>query len=422
MTENKPTGAEYKSILVVGGGISGISTAIEAAELGYEVYIVDEKPYLGGRVAKLNQYFPKLCPPTCGLEINFRRIKQNPQIRVFTSTNLTAISGQAGNYQVTLNLDGQMVNENCTACNECVEVCPHERDNDFNYNMDKTKAIYLPHLMSYPAKYTIDDASCPGKECNKCVEACKYDAIDLDATAKEMKINVGTVVFATGWSPYDANNLDNLQYGISQNVITNVMMERLAAHNGPTGGKIVRPSDGKEVNNIAFVQCAGSRDENHLPYCSAVCCLASLKQATYVRNKNTDSKAEIFYIDVRALGRLEDFYQKVEQDENVTLTRGKVAEISEDPETKDVILKLEDTEANKRLSKKFEMVVLASGMVPNGIPANLGKDLQVDEYGFLPGQMEDGIFAVGCAKMPADVSSCVQEATGTAMKATLSLR
>ena len=165
-------------------------------------------------------------------------------------------------------------------------------------------------------KYVIDDKACLGAECGKCVTACQYDAIELDMTAKSFKLNVGAIVWATGWEPYDATKVDYYGYGQHQNVITNVMMERLAAPNGPTGGKIVRPSDGKEVESVAFVQCAGSRDENHLPYCSGVCCMASLKQATYVKEQNPDAKVSMFYIDVRAMGKHEEFYTKVQDEIN----------------------------------------------------------------------------------------------------------
>ncbi|MHB8840894.1 MAG: FAD-dependent oxidoreductase, partial [Candidatus Aquicultor sp.] len=326
MAEEKSLG----SILVVGGGISGLTTAIEAAETGYDVYLVEKGPSMGGRVAQLNQYFPKLCPPSCGLEINYQRIRKNERVKFYTLAEVQSITGQSGDYDVIVKLNPRRINENCTACGACVDACPVERPNDFNFGMDTTKAVYLPHQMAFPMRFVIDGKACKGGECAKCVEACKYGAIDLNMEPETINFKVSSVVFATGWDPYDASKLGILGYGKAKNVITNMMMERYASLNGPTQGKIVKPSDGSEPQSIAFVQCAGSRDENHLSYCSYICCMASLKQSTYIREQYPDAKITIFYIDLRAPGRYEKFLNKIEADEKVTLIKGKVASIIED--------------------------------------------------------------------------------------------
>ncbi|MEW6200490.1 MAG: CoB--CoM heterodisulfide reductase iron-sulfur subunit A family protein [bacterium] len=411
------TGKENGKILVVGGGISGLTIAVEAAEVGCEVVIVEKNPYLGGRVAQMNQYFPKLCPPYCGLEINFKRIRNNGNIRFHTLCEIEKVSGQAGNYDVTVRMKPRYVNEKCTACGECVAVCPVERENEFNYGMDKTKAIYCPHEMAAPMRYVIDDTVCKGTSCAKCAEVCKYGAIDLEMKPKEMNLKASAIVFATGWKPYDAAKIDNLCFGKYQNILTNVMVERLAAQNGPTGGRLIRPSDGKEIKSVAFVQCAGSRDENHLPYCSTVCCSASLKQTTFFREQYPDSKIYIFYIDVRTPGRLEDFFTKVKDDENVTLIKGKVAKITEDAATKDLTVEAEDTMTGQKVKVKVELVVLATGMVPNDMPA-LPAEMSIDEDGFIfSDPAKSGIYATGCAKKPIDVAVSIQDATGTTLKA-----
>ena len=415
MRDGETMGSQ-KSILVIGGGISGITAAVEAAEVGYEVFLIEKGPYLGGRVSRSNQYFPKLCPPYCGLEMNFRRIKSNPNIKVLTMANVENISGTEGNFEVTVKLTPSLVNDNCTACGKCVEVCPVEIPSELNFGMNQTKAIYLPSLMAYPMKYVIDKESCQGSDCAKCVSVCEYNAIDLSMSDQNLIINVGAIVVATGWKPFDAAKIDNFHFGEYPNVITNVMMERLAASDGPTNGRIVRPSDGKEVSSVAFAQCAGSRDENYNPYCSGVCCLASLKQATYIREKNPDAKVSIFYIDIRAMGTLEDFYLRVQNDENLSLIRGKVARINEDPETKDLIVEAEDTVSGKMVKEKVEMVVLATGMVPETAEAKIPAELNYDDYGFIiPGT--PGIFAAGCSKKPVDVATSVRDATGATMKA-----
>jgi quinone-modifying oxidoreductase, subunit QmoA len=402
------------TILVVGGGISGITTALEAAEVGHEVFIVEKNPYLGGRVARMHKYFPKLCPPTCGLEINFQRIKKNKNIKYFTLTEVEKISGEPGNYDVTLKETPRYVNNNCTCCGKCAEACDVEIPNEFNLGLDKIKAAYLPHQMAFPQKYVLHPSIIGTATAQKCKDACTYNAVDLDMKPNTYTIKVGAVVWATGWNPYDARKIDNLSFGKVKNVITNVMMERLAAQNGPTKGKIVRPSDGKTVENIAFVQCAGSRDENHLAFCSYVCCLASLKQTTYIREANPKSKATIFYIDIRTPGRYEKFYEKVKADANVSFIKGKVARIEEDANTGDVILTVEDTLSGKKLHQTFDMVVLATGMEPSTASVKVPGNAQYDENNFV---ISSEILATGCVKKPCDVMSSGQISTGTALKA-----
>ena len=414
MAEGKST----QTILVVGGGMSGLTAAVEIGEVGYDVILVEKRPYLGGRVAQLHHYFPKLCPPYCGLEINFRRIKDNPRIKFFTLAEVEKISGQAGNFDVTIKLKPRYVNNNCTICGKCVEVCPIERDDEFNYGLSKTKAIYLPHEMSFPAKYVIDDTVCD--KCGKCVQACAYKAINLEEKEKTVNLKVGAIIWATGWKPYDATKMDNLGFGKYKNVITNVMMERLAAVNGPTKGKILRPSDNKEIKSIAFVQCAGSRDENHLPYCSAICCLASMKQAGYVKEQYPDAKVYIFYIDLRAYGRFEDFYNRIKEYKDVYFIKGKVAKITEKPD-KSLLVEAEDILSGKRTSQEVDMVVLATGMMPVTAEEKVPADVSYDDFKFIVSNSDSGIYPAGCAKRPMDVASSVQDATAAALKAIQSI-
>lgn len=413
MSENANT------ILVVGGGISGLTTANEAAEAGYNVVIVEKTPYLGGRVSRMNKYFPKLCPPSCGLEINYRRIKFNPRITYYTLAQIERIEGTVGNFNVSVQLNPRYVNDKCVACNECVAACPVEVPNDVNAGLDKRKAIYLPFEQSFPFQYAIDANACKKSECGKCADVCKYDAIDINMKPQVIEINAGAIVLATGWDPYDASKIENLGFDTSPNIITNVMMERLASLTGPTGGKLLRPSDNKEVKSVAFVQCAGSRDENHLAYCSAVCCMASLKQATYVREQYPDSKAYMFYIDVRTPGTsYEKFLNKIKDDENISLIKGKVAKVELDPATGDIIVTAEDILAGGKVKVQVDLCVLATGMVPTVGNVKLPDSVTVNEHGFVvPGKDEHGIFAVGCSKNPADVAKSVQDATAAALKA-----
>jgi quinone-modifying oxidoreductase, subunit QmoA len=396
-----------KKVLVVGGGISGITTAIEIAEVGHEVVLIEKLPYLGGKVVKFHEYFPKLCPPYCGLEINFRRIKQNPRIEVLTQTELLKVEGKKGNYKASLKSLPEYINHNCTACGACANVCPVERDNEFNYNLDKTKAIYLPHELAFPFQYFIDDSVCKKEECAKCQEVCKYDAIHLDASKKTTEIEVSSIVYATGWQPYDANKIEILSYSKHQDIITNVEFERLVAPNGPTQGKLVKPSDGEKPKDVVFVQCAGSRDENHLPYCSAVCCSASLKHALIVRKRLPEARVRIFYIDLRVTGRNEDFLNKVKDDGGIELIKGKAGKI--DIAEGKILITAEDIAANKRIKTNADLVVLATGIVPETM-----SNLETDEFGFLN---NNGIISAGCAKRPMDVSASLKDATSAALKA-----
>ena len=407
-----------RSILVVGGGMSGLSAAVEAAEAGFQVYLVEREAYLGGRVARMNKYFPKLCPPNCGLEINFRRIKNNPLIRFFTMAEVERIDGEAGNFDVSVKIRPRYINEKCTGCGLCEAAAVSEIPNPFNYGLDKVKAAHLPHEFAFPMRYVLVPDVLGSDEAEKIKAACPYDAVDLTMQPRQFDLKVGAVIWATGWKPYDAQKILYYGFGKAKNVITNVMMERLAAFNGPTQGKIVRPSDGGEVKRIGFVQCAGSRDENHLPYCSGVCCLASLKQATYLLDQNPEARATIFYIDIRALGKYEDFYNKVQSDERVTLIKGKAGEITEDSQTGLVTVQVEDQSTGKILKDQFDLVVLATGMVPSTAEDRVPAEVAYDQHGFiLAGQAVQGIMGAGCVKRPVDVSSSVQDATAAALKA-----
>jgi quinone-modifying oxidoreductase subunit QmoA len=403
-----------KPILVVGGGISGITAAVEAAEAGAEVILIEKEPSLGGRVAQLRYYFPKLCPPNCGLEINYRRIKTNPRIEVYTMTEITEISGEKGNYKVKAVVKPRYVNDNCTACGDCEKVCEGERVSEFDFGLRKTKAIYLPHPMAFPMKYVLDKSALAPGDLERIMSACKYNAIDPDMKEETLEFEVGTIIWATGWKPYDATKLDNLGYGKYVNVITNMQMERLASPWGPTGGKILRPSDQSFPKRVAFVQCAGSRDENHLPYCSYICCLASLKQSLYLAEQDPEAEALIFYIDIRTPGRYEKFLRRAQNEARITFIKGKVAKIEEDPETKDLIVTAEDILSGKKIHEKVNLVVLALGMQPSIAGINI-KGLEVDENGFVIS--ENGIIACGCAKMPLDVMTSNETATGAALKA-----
>jgi quinone-modifying oxidoreductase subunit QmoA len=409
--------ATNQTILVVGGGISGMTAALEAAECGKDVILIEKNPSLGGRVSQLYKYFPKMCHPTCGMEINLRRIKANPNVRVITMAEVADVTGNAGNYTVNLKLSPRYVNENCTACGACRDAVDAEFDDEYNYGLKKRKGAYLPFFMAYPQHYVVDPRLIGTADADKAKESCKYDAIDLDMQEENLTLNVGAIIWATGWKPYDANKIQPYGYDRIPNVITSVEFERMMAPFGPTGGKILRPSDGKEAKDIAFIQCAGSRDRNYLKHCSRICCTASLKQTTYVREQYGDEgKSSIYYIDIRAIDRFEDLYHKAKADETVHFIKSKVANITLDKATGNPVLQGVDTEGYHRYSNPHDLVVLAIGMEPSLDLSKLG--LNVNEHGFIENDSNNGgMFGAGVATDALDVNRAVQNATASALRA-----
>ncbi|NIP18162.1 MAG: FAD-dependent oxidoreductase [Xanthomonadales bacterium] len=411
--------ATNQTILVVGGGISGVTAAIEAAECGKQVILVEKNPSLGGRVSQLYKYFPKLCFPSCGMEINLRRIKANRNLTVLTMTEVSAVSGESGNYSVTLKTAPRYVNSNCTACGECEQAVEAEFDSEYDYGMKQRKGAYLPFNMAYPQRYVLDPRMIGTDDAQKAKDACKYDAIDLDMQESETTLTVGAIIWATGWQPYDADKIQPYGHDRYDNVVTSVEFERMLDPFGPTGGKILRPSDGKEAKNVAFIQCAGSRDRNHLKHCSRICCMATLKQTTYLREKYEDDfKASVYYIDIRAIDRIDDFYQNVQADPNVTFIKSKVASITEDKDTGNPILHGVDTEGYHRYSNPHDLVVLAVGMEPSVAKADFPVDVVINDNGFIEADEKNGgIFAAGCSSDALDVNRAVQSATASALRA-----
>ncbi len=408
------------SILVVGGGFSGLTAAVEAAEMGYDVYLVEKESYMGGRVAQLNKYFPKLCPPTCGLEINFKRLKTNPRITFYNLAEVESVSGSAGNFNVTLKVNPRGTTPQCTSCKAGEEAATTEVPNEFNFGLDTRKAIYKAHPMAYPNQCVLDKDAAPADEISAIASAMPAGHVVPDQEAETVQLNVGAIIMATGWKPYDPANMDNLCFNSFENVVTNMMVERMASPSGPTEGKVVRPSDKELPKTVGFVQCAGSRDQNHLPYCSYICCMATLKQVTYIRENNPDADIYIFYIDIRSPGRkYENFYKKIKADEKVHFIKGKVAEIKAGSAPGSVVLVAEDTIGGGKIEQEVDLAVLATGMQPTGAHDQI-PGIEYDDDGFVV--EKDGITPCGCAKRPVDVVSSAQSATAAALRAVQTVR
>jgi len=397
--------------LIIGGGISGITAAVELAEAGREVILIEKEAYLGGNVSGFNSYFPKLCPPACGLEINYRRIRSNPRISYYTGAEISEIKGCDGNFNVKIAVSPRLINMQCTACGRCAEVCPEERP-PVSFQEVGSRAAYIPGGLAFPMKYTIDPEVCKREACAKCLDVCDFDAIQLDARAAEIDLQVGKIIVATGWKLYDPSLIENYAYSLEKNVITNLEFEHLMASCSRENKKLSRPSDGKLPARIAFIQCAGSRDHNHLPYCSAVCCSASLKHALSLAESYPEVSSEIFYIDLRVSGRNEKLLLKAESTDQITLTRGKVGRISRSESVEGLQLEVEDVMEGRRRMDTFDLVVLAMGLEPNLITP----ELEVNEQGFYHADQAAGIYTASSSKRPMDVVSSVRDATATALK------
>ena len=402
------------AILVVGGGFSGLTAAIEAAELGHDVYIVEKTPWLGGRVAQLNKYFPKLCPPSCGLEIQFQRIRKNPRIKVFTMAEVVALDGEKGNYRATVKIQPRRTPAHNVDFGLLASAMDKKTDSEFDLGMGKRTALYKAMPFAYPARYVLDKDSLSRADMAR---VAGQKQLDLEEQPREVELNVGSIVVATGWQPYDVTNLSNLGAGSVKNCVSNMQLERLASAFGPTQGQIVRPTDQRAPHSVAFVQCAGSRDQNHLNYCSYVCCMATLKQCLYLSEQNPDMQITVFYIDLRAPGRYNKVLEKVQSLPNVHFIKGKVAN-AEQIEGDRVRITAEDAVRGEKLTLDYDLVVLATGMQPSlATQKSLPLPIRLDGDGFVTNGEEAGIFAAGCAQMPLDVTRSAQSGTAAALKA-----
>jgi len=418
-----------REILIIGGGIAGITTALELGYLGHKVHVVEKKPSIGGNMAKLTKVFPTLDCAQCILTPRMAEIGRNPNVNLHTYAEVQDVSGRPGNYTVNVFMKPRGVDtEKCKSCGVCAKVCPVTVTDEYNEGLSERTAAYIEFPQAVPSTYTIDFDACT--KCGKCEQMCPSKAINLEDKGKTVERNVGAIIMATGYQLYDANMLKNYGYGIYKDVITMMDLERLTSASGPTEGFIKR-ADGSDVRKMAIILCAGSRDKNYIPYCSRICCMYSLKQA-FVLKKMLGIDVYIYYTDIRATGKgYEELYWR-DEEAGVVFIRGKVAEIWKKNNDKLVVL-AEDTLMGEVREDEFDLVALATPMVPpSGLKELAGKmRLSLGEDGFIQEKhpkldpvdsLVTGVFACGCALSPKDVRDTVSDALGAAAKASLFLK
>lgn len=421
-----------RKALVIGGGIAGIQAAIDIAEAGYEVVLVEKKPSIGGHMIQLSETFPTLDCSQCILTPKMVQASKSENITLLVNSEVEEVEGYIGNFNVKIKQKAQLVDpDKCNLCDDCTEACPVLVPDEHEEGLAWRKAIYIPFPQAIPATYSIDEDNCLGLDpiaCGKCKEVCEADAINYDAKPTIIEEEVGAIIVATGYDLYPVENLAEYGYGKYPDVITSLQFERILSATGPTGGEVLRPSDGKVPKEVAFVHCCGSRDpDRHLPYCSKICCMYSTKHAKLYKHKVPDGQPYNFYIDIRSGGKqYEEFVQNSQEGEELIFIRGKVARIYQD--NGKMIIRGIDTLSGESIQLDADLVVLAMGIQPTQGTDDLAQKLKLntDENGFMVEahpklrpveSIQAGFFLAGTTQGPKDIPETVSQASGAASKA-----
>ena len=424
-----------KRALVIGGGIAGIQTALDIADAGFPVDIVEKKPTIGGKMAQLDKTFPTLDCAACILTPKMVDVAQNDKIRIFSYSEVTEVQGFVGNFEVTIKKNARYVKEDiCTGCGACVEKCPMKKiPNEFNLGMDNRPAIYIPFAQAVPKVATIDPNACnmlKNGKCGVCSKVCAAGAIDYTQKDEYIEEKYGAIVVATGFNPISMDKFDEFAYNQSKDVITSLEFERLTNAAGPSAGKLIRPSDGKHPHTIVFVQCVGSRCENCAEkgkeYCSKICCMYTAKHAMLTRDKYPDTEVYVFYIDVRTPGKnFDEFYRRAVEEYGVKYIKGMVGKVV--PEGDKLKVQASDLIANKQLHIDADLVVLAAAIEPDKSARPLATMLtaSMDTNDFFteahpklrPVESPTaGVFLSGACQGPKDIPETVSQAGAAASK------
>ncbi|MEI8182470.1 MAG: FAD-dependent oxidoreductase [Desulfomonile sp.] len=416
------------AIMTVGGGIGGVQASLDLAESGFKVYLVEEKPCIGGVMAQLDKTFPTNDCSACIFSPKLQTLAQNPNIDILAYSRIEGISGDAGNFRVTVRRKARYVDqEKCTSCGTCAEKCPTKVPNEYNFGHDIRKAIFKDYAQGIPSVYTIDTAHCRlflGKKCGVCKKVCPAGAVDYEQQDVVEEIDVGAVILAPGYELFDTGRISEFGHGRMPNVVTNLEMERILSASGPFEGVVTRPSDGGHPHKIAWIQCVASRDRRKgMPHCSSVCCMASIKEAVIAKEHDSSIDPTIFFMDIRAYGKdFDKYYERAKKDGGVRFVRSMVSRVVEDPVTKNLHLTYL-CEDDRLVTETFDMVVLAVGIKPSD--ATLGAaqilDVALDENHFCrTGTFEPvatskpGVFVAGAFQAPKDIPQTVMEASAAA--------
>jgi len=418
-------------MLVIGAGIAGIQAALDAAEAGLEVVLVERSPTIGGRMAQLVKTFPTDDCALCILSPRMHEVWHHPRIRVYTLTEVAEVNGSAGCFHVRLKQAPRYVDVNkCVACGICERVCPVEVPSEFDAGMGTRKAIYLPFPQAVPRAFVIDSNACT--KCGRCATACPQSAIRFDDRELEWWEEVGAIVVATGVQEIDPRELPEYGYGENPLVVTQLQLARLLDPSGPTRGQLLRP-DGKPVRRVIMIQCVGSRDEHRRTYCSVYCCMAALKHASMIKMEHPDVDVLICYTDIRAARkRFEEYYVRA-QDLGVRFVRGRVSRVTYDPQREVAIVHVYHTLLDRILELEADLVVLSVAVEPPPSTRRLARLLGIatDRYGFVeeahpklrPVETRlEGIYVAGAAAGPCDIQDAVAQGSAAAAKAVAFVR
>ncbi len=416
--------------MVIGGGIAGIQAALDLAEQGLRVHLVERTPSIGGRMAQLDKTFPTNDCSTCILSPKMVDCARHPNIVMHTYSEVQSVRGEAGAFAVRVLQHARYVAEDrCTGCGDCARKCPRKVPDGFNMGLSQRRAIYLYFPQAVPMVMTIDPEHCTyltRRKCGLCLQICQAGAIDFEQQDQELELEVGAIVVATGYDFYDPTPIGQYHYSRYPNIITALEYERLISASGPTGGQLRRPSNGQPAKTIGFVQCVGSRHVRHNRYCSTVCCVHSTKEAVLAWEHDHDTRSFVFYTDLRGSGKgFREYMDRAEQAYNVIFIHGRVAQILEDDDHNPII-RFEDAATSRPQRMTVDLAVLATSLVPRHDAPQLASVLGIDldEFGFVrtdPFAPTDtsrpGILACGCCLGPADIPQSVAQASAAAARA-----
>lgn len=420
-----------QAALVIGGGIAGVQASLDLADQGFEVYLVEKNPSIGGKMIQLDKTFPTMDCSACILTPKMVDASKHSKIHLLTYSQVKKIDGKVGAFRVIIARKPRYVDEvTCTGCGLCATRCPVEVPNEFDDGLGVRKAIYVPFPQAVPLVYTIDMDNCV--LCSVCEKSCAAHAIKFDQKAEELEINVGAIILATGFKVFSTEKRPEYGHGKYDNVVTGLTLERLLSASGPTGGHVLRPSDGKIPKKVAFIQCVGSRDSSiGNSYCSRVCCMYALKQARLLKEHVPNADITIFYMDIRAFGKgYEEFYRRACDELKLKLVKGRVAKVDEDTETKDLATKVEDVEQGTVRTENFHLLVLSVGLestaneITSLLPVAVGEDRffeAIDPKIDPVLTSVQGVFVAGVAEGPKDIPDSVSQASAAAMKASIIL-